>query len=545
MGLFDWLVSKPLPEGTFAVDKVAPATEPRPTERMHEALRRTVPNFESCSDYHHTVLSETDYHPLLAAVYTAFSEHRPLVLTPDAVWLTIAQGVAQHMAIHGERLRERFVAHQGRLELNFSAYGWVEGSPENPWSEAFAAWADGIRKHVGDELHDLLACDFSTSGPIELAASRVVMMDVFEKYFQYVVTCICGIPTVTLEGTVDDWKKLADKAAGLAVFDLDWWLPHLLPICGQFVEARRGNPDLAHWQDVCKLKGAYGGAVINGWIAKLFPYLRTVADGPADRRNPIFQMPEIGFQTSAAPSGLSQVPFVHRNAETGVERRMEAVGGLVGVSQDPQTLALKPMVGWAVRRSFRFDALVAKVVKEHHVSPDWRGLPGTTLENGLRYSDLPADLQSFYHTTNGCELFGRADEAKVQFVPLAEFAWIDFQEEADPDMFSRYKGRTWHRFARLQNGGWLAIDLDPYRQEADRRPKEEVGRWGDHLFAPVCLGHGPDPERAYPGENPVVALRFMELLERLLGCDGGGRLYWEEADFKSYGDAENFTRRKS
>ena len=57
------------------------------------------------------------------------------------------------------------------------------------------------------------------------------MMDVFERYFHYILYCICGIPTVTLEGTPDDWRRLADKAAALAAFDLDWWLAHLLPIC--------------------------------------------------------------------------------------------------------------------------------------------------------------------------------------------------------------------------------------------------------------------------------------------------------------------------
>jgi len=34
-------------------------------------------------------------HPLLGAVHVAFAEHRPLVLSPDALWLTILQGVAQ------------------------------------------------------------------------------------------------------------------------------------------------------------------------------------------------------------------------------------------------------------------------------------------------------------------------------------------------------------------------------------------------------------------------------------------------------------------
>lgn len=31
-------------------------------------------------------------HPLVAAVGFAFNEHRPLLLTPDMIWITIAQG---------------------------------------------------------------------------------------------------------------------------------------------------------------------------------------------------------------------------------------------------------------------------------------------------------------------------------------------------------------------------------------------------------------------------------------------------------------------
>lgn len=94
------------PGVTFAVDKVSPATEPLPECRTHEAVKRMLGGaIESCSDYCGTVVKDVPYQPLLAAVYTAFSRHRPLVLAPDAVWITIAQSVAHHMAIHGERLR--------------------------------------------------------------------------------------------------------------------------------------------------------------------------------------------------------------------------------------------------------------------------------------------------------------------------------------------------------------------------------------------------------------------------------------------------------
>lgn len=126
------------PGVTFAVDPVVPAAAPRKECRLHEAVRRTLDSdVESCSDYHSTVLAGIAYQPLLAAVYVAFAEHRPLVLTPDAVWVTIAHGVAHHMAIQGERLRPRFVAHAGRLDLAVECRGWVDGSPENPCALSF------------------------------------------------------------------------------------------------------------------------------------------------------------------------------------------------------------------------------------------------------------------------------------------------------------------------------------------------------------------------------------------------------------------------
>jgi hypothetical protein len=509
---------------TFAVDEVIPATEPLPECRTHQSA--LLCGVESCCDYHGTVLKDVRYHPLLAAVHTAFSQHRPLVLTPDAVWLTIAQGVAQHMTIHGERLRSRLVAHQGKLDLVFECQDWVEGSPENPWPEAFAAWTGQIRDHVGPAVHDTLVCDFSTTGPVERAASHVVMMDVFERYFHYEAVCICGIPMVTLEGTPADWQRLADKAAALSVFDLDWWLERLLPVCGQLVRASRGDVDREHWRNICKLRHAYGGDVINGWVATFFPYVRSFIYGPCNKRNPLFET-GAGFSTLDAPSGLSVVPFTWRNAATGRERRMDAIGGLVGVTQDPQTLALRPRAGWAVCLAPKLDVLLARLKAEHTTfPPGGRVLP-------------PRDMATFYHQTGGAELFGRGETAAYRIVAAEQVEGLDWGETPDgfgvntrgPD------GRTWYRFAWLADGSWLAINLDANRR--DPRPRDPRNWRYDELFHAICHGH--TNTEGQPGQNPVIALSFTELLERLL--DSGGRPYWLEAQFAGYGDAELYTRR--
>lgn len=502
---------------TFAVDKVRPAKRRRAVQKAHAALRERLGSIESCSDYHGDVLRDVDYQPLLAAVYTAFSEHRPLTLTPDAVWLTIAQGVAHHMAVEGERLRSRFVAHGGRLALTFECDGWVAGSPENPWTEAFTSWASQIRDHIGPAMHDALVCDFTTSGPVEVAASHVVMMDVFERYFRYVLVCVCGIPTVTLEGTPADWERLAAKVEALNDFDMEWWLAHLRPICAQFVRASRGDVDLGHWRGICKRRDEYGGDIINGWVARLFPYLRAYVDGPCTERNPIFETGK-GFQTLDAPGGLSRVPFVWKDSASGRSRAMEAVAGLVGVAQDEGTGALRPKVGWAVRAADPVDALMPRVSAEHVTRPPDRG---ANEERAWR-NVTPAELDAFYYHTDGADLFGAGDAAACRILPRGEFAALGTG--------------AWYRFARVADGTWLAINvLHDVTAPPDQR--QAKGAFGD-AYHPICVVRDPKSEPG--GASLVIAMSFADFLARML--DAGPLLYWTLPTFSGHGVAAAYKR---
>src|SRR5262249_47641148 len=148
------------------------------------------------------------------------------------------------------------------------------GSPDNPWPEVFSAFGDAIRPYLADGLYPALVSDFSTTGPVERAVSEVVLLEVFQPYFEFAFYCVCGIPAVTLEGTVDDWRRLRIKVEALAAFDLEWWLECLRPICDHFEWAAGGEPDRWHWRNIYKLQDAYGGHEVNGWIAHLFPYLK-------------------------------------------------------------------------------------------------------------------------------------------------------------------------------------------------------------------------------------------------------------------------------
>ena len=61
------------------------------------------------------------------------------------------------------------------------------------------------------------------------------------------IHCVHGIPQITIEGTVDDWKKLRDRALGLAQYDLVWWVEALEPVLDQFVAASSGSVDEQFW----------------------------------------------------------------------------------------------------------------------------------------------------------------------------------------------------------------------------------------------------------------------------------------------------------
>jgi hypothetical protein len=75
---------------TFPVDDVTPAGSPLPTH----ALAEVVGAHMALGAPARAVIETPAIHPLLAAVHVAFAEHRPLVLSPDTIWLTIAQGTA-------------------------------------------------------------------------------------------------------------------------------------------------------------------------------------------------------------------------------------------------------------------------------------------------------------------------------------------------------------------------------------------------------------------------------------------------------------------
>jgi hypothetical protein len=318
---------------------------------------------EAFSTSEATLVSATDAHALAQAAHDAFYEHYPLVLTPDSVWFCIAQGFAHHVALNAEKLRSRFVRHQGKEKLVVERLDFELGRP-NPWPEVFAAFSEQIASHVG-RLRDLVVADFSTTGPLERAASEVVLMDAFQPYFEYEMRAGCGIPSITLLGTADDWKNVRRRAAHLAEFGLEAWTEALLPVLDEIVRSAEGHGDGEFWRSFFRYQTGSGPSEMTGWIVVLFPYLKEVRDGSeqlvpspyvarwerglriAEKRTKWSFTPE-GPHLGAIPSSLASAPVKFVDVRDESVQPLRFVAGLFGTTQDQSTGALQPEFGWAV-----------------------------------------------------------------------------------------------------------------------------------------------------------------------------------------------------
>lgn len=345
---------------TFAVSDVEVARDRKPVLDRDATLRKLLHQpVEALSEPKGRLVLCSDANALVEAVQLAFIEHRPLTLSPDAVWLCLARGFAEHVNQNHEALRQRFVRHEGQLTLIVERGDFVLGRP-NPWPEAFAAFSDKIAEHVG-KLRDLVVADFSTTGPTERAASEVILMDGFQAYFEYVMMIGCGIPSITLLGTPADWRSIRTRAAHFAEYGLEWWTKALLPVLDQFVRASEGKADPSFWRSLFRYQSGSGRADLTGWIHVLFPYIEGfrgtrvpnehIATWAEDWDSFEARLAKYDLRGPALSQLLpvvSSAPVKVTDQSTGKTHDLRFVAGMFGVIEDEVTGAISTEIGWAV-----------------------------------------------------------------------------------------------------------------------------------------------------------------------------------------------------
>lgn len=282
----------------------------------------------------------------------AWCQHLPVVLSPDVVWLLICQQFSYYVNQNPEQMRPLLVSHEGQKMLAVKTGDLF--SQQADWTGLIRDFAGEIGKYTSDGFATTFIGDFSTTGPDERIVSEVTLMSVVKPYFDYVaVNAICGIPSITLTGTPEDWRQVQAKARSLERYGLGWWASELEPILEAFVNASEGHPDYWFWKDIVKksrprrIQGPSCSrqrthpTQFDGWFLKLFPF------GNGGRT------PDKVTLLHTMPAETVAVPFTYQIVDgAGVvlsETPMELVAGIVGVQQDETTLMLTPKIGWFVR----------------------------------------------------------------------------------------------------------------------------------------------------------------------------------------------------
>ena len=286
----------------------------------------------------------------ISVMTTAFCQHKSISFKPDVFKILITHGVATHINLDPEKYRNIFVSHEDKQKITIRRDDFVLGK-KNPWHEVIDCFSDQINKYIGNDIHQLIKNDFTTTGLNERIASEIVLMDCVKAFFEYTVLTRCGFPYIILNGTPDDWNKLLNDFEGLKILNkthnmgLDNWFDKLTPIMKEICNTvPQQTSNESFWNSMYNYESGSGSQYISGWLTNFYPY---ITDSKTLYSNPMLNN-ALQIKPNSIPCGLSKVPFVWDYY--GKDYPMILCSGIIGASvyEHESTEVFQPEFGWAI-----------------------------------------------------------------------------------------------------------------------------------------------------------------------------------------------------
>jgi hypothetical protein len=175
-------------------------------------------------------------------------------------------------------MRKCFVTHEGKKQLIVQAISGV--TTVDNWSGIISQFSNLINENTVSAVRDWIEPRFTTTTPNDSLIGRVALMGAMKHYFAYGCCIQCGIPEVTLMGTLEDWKQLRQKIDRLADYgkessqeQLVWWRDILIPIADEFIASYEGHPNENFWQSCANyIGGGSGPSYLSGWVLAFSPF---------------------------------------------------------------------------------------------------------------------------------------------------------------------------------------------------------------------------------------------------------------------------------
>jgi hypothetical protein len=268
---------------------IVPHPEVEPTLETIELTKRTINQYWSTvleksnisakecvfTDNQRDVYNFTHFgSALLDTLQDAYQQHRPIALDPDDLFFALLQAVSLFVNQNSESVRQQIVQHEGKKQI------LVESNDLLPWPTVMDLFTQKARENMTSEARDKYSATFSTTNNYQKFSYDVVLMETTQNFFDFVYRTRCGIPSVRLNGTLDDWKHLKEKAIeAIRIVDQPGWREKIAEVLDQILlafsnDAFDQKKTAEFFGSIFKYQQARGSGCdyITGWIAYFFPF---------------------------------------------------------------------------------------------------------------------------------------------------------------------------------------------------------------------------------------------------------------------------------
>ena len=194
--------------------------------------------------------------PLLIGFYTAHTNHYPIRIRPDDIWLLIVQAFSNHVNANSEELRNYFVNFEGKKSLEIDYPLFCIEQVDRKVLENFSEQINKkMKEYLGEKILNILTPNFTTTNYDSTIVAKISIMGAFKKYFDYKMRLKgCGIPYIILEGVAEDYKKILEKAKDLIQYNFYWYIKRIIPHIEKMVEAKEGKINIYYFQNMIQKK---------------------------------------------------------------------------------------------------------------------------------------------------------------------------------------------------------------------------------------------------------------------------------------------------
>ena len=179
---------------------------------------------------------------LFRGLMEAYANHYPITISPDMLLILFLQGYSRFMENHSEQLRNVYVNFENQKTITVVREGMTpETAKPEDWRDIIDEFTKNITGEIGENIISNLKSNFTTTNPVTLTTSQISIMSAMKQYFKYeVIMFVYGISSITLEGSLEYWKKIKSKFEFFSKeeFGLNPWIKSLIPIIDKIIETK-------------------------------------------------------------------------------------------------------------------------------------------------------------------------------------------------------------------------------------------------------------------------------------------------------------------